>query len=139
MQEYYSTHLGLSAKEYGRLLHCIVYIYIYFHADKIYGNIVKMADKSFSRRHRPSFHTFPCISNIRNMLFSFHRRRNQGGQGGHGPPRFQNIRFRPPQISTPKINQHWLEIISLSMYDSLSCATFMRLLCYRGGDIFMRT
>ena len=43
---------------------------IYFHADKIYGNIVKMADKSFSRHYRPSFHTFPYISNSRNMLCS---------------------------------------------------------------------
>ena len=41
---------------------------------------------------------------------SIHRRRNQGGRGGDGPPRFQNIYFRPPQISKPKINQYWLEI-----------------------------
>ena len=29
---------------------------------------------------------------------------NQGGRGGHSPPRFQNLCFRPPQISTRNVN-----------------------------------
>ena len=41
------------------------------------------------------------------QMHLFHRRRNQGATA---PPRFQNICFRPPQISKPEINQHWLVI-----------------------------
>ena len=58
-----------------------------------------------------------------------HRWRNQGGRGGHcppPPPRFGNVCFRAPQISTPDINQHWLEIIFKPIHDSFSCVTFMR-------------
>ena len=55
-------------------------------------------------------------------LITIHRRRNQGGRGGHGPPRFQNICFRPPQISTPEINQHWLEItFKHVLYSFIKC------------------
>ena len=34
----------------------------------------------------------------------------RGAGGATAPPRFQNTCFRPPQISRPEINQHWLVI-----------------------------
>ena len=43
-----------------------------------------------------------------------HRRRNQGGRGATAPQISKYMLLPPPpppQISTPEINQHWLEII----------------------------
>ena len=62
-----------------------------------------------------------------------HRRRNQGGRGGHGPPRFQNICFRPPpppprfqhQILT---NIGWKSLLSM-YYIVSSSVTFRRVFC----------
>ena len=54
-----------------------------------------------------------------------HRRRNQGGRGGHAPPppRFQNICFRPPpQISNQKLtNIEWKSLLSMHVLQFLKC------------------
>ena len=88
----------------------------------------KRKAKKLERSHRAA-RSFSSIGLARKELYTTHRRRNQGGRGGHGPPRFQNICFRPPQISRPEINynQHWLVItFKACMYYSFSSVTFMR-------------
>ena len=68
------------------------------------------------------------LENKNGLSYGEHRRRNQGGRGGHGPPRFQNTCFcppppppPPPQISKPEINQHWLEITIKHVLQFLKC------------------
>ena len=51
-----------------------------------------------------------------------------GGPREPCPPDFK-IYASAPQISTPNINQHWLEIILRHVF---SCVTFVRSFCYRG-------
>ena len=50
----------------------------------------------------------------------------QGGRGGHGPPRFQNICFRPPsdfKTRNQPTNQHWsfkhvLQFLKCNLHES---------------------
>ena len=64
------------------------------------------------------------------------------GAGGLRPPRFQNICFAPPpsppQIYTPEINQHWLEIIFKLVLKFLVC-NFHEIILARDEDIILFT
>ena len=74
------------------------------------------------------------------FLVILHRRRNEGGRGGHGPPDFKIYAFGPPrfsQIFTQEISLHQLGNEHVLII-SFSCVTCMHKIFFakpRGGDI----
>ena len=51
-----------------------------------------------------------------------HRRRNQGGRRGHGPPQISKYMLSPPPPDfKTRINQHWLEITFKHVLQFLKC------------------
>ena len=66
------------------------------------------------------------------FLVILHRRRNQGGRGGHGPPDFKIYAFGPPrfsQIFTQEISLHQLgnEHVLIISFSCVTCIRFFLL------------